>query len=71
MRIRLSQPALLPELLSFLRRAGCIAYYVPDAEELEALLLHRFGAAESRELRALLERWQQRHPDAPAEAWEA
>jgi hypothetical protein len=61
-RIRLSEPALLPDLLAFLRASGCIAYYVPGTEEVEALTPHLFGAEERAEIGRLLARWRDGHP---------
>jgi hypothetical protein len=65
-RIRLSEPALLPDLLAFLRGRGCIAYYVSGTEELEAITPNLFGADEQAELGRLLARWSDEHPSAEA-----
>jgi hypothetical protein len=65
-RIRLSEPALLPDLLAFLRGSGCIAYFVPGTEEVEAMTPHLFGADEQAEIGRLLARWKSEHPSAEA-----
>jgi hypothetical protein len=65
-RIRLSEPVLLPDLLAFLRGSGCIAYYVPGTDEVEALAPHLFGAHEQAEIGRLLARWRSEQPSAEA-----
>lgn len=67
MRIRLSEPALLPDLLAFLRESGCIAYYVAGTEELEAVTPHLFGADERTAVGRLVERWREEHPSVEVE----
>jgi hypothetical protein len=62
MRIKLSDPTLMPELLTFLRSRGCIAYSDEEQKGIEALRPHSFGQNESKELADLLDQWRTRHP---------
>jgi len=61
MRIQLSEPELVPELLSVLRRRGdCIA--TRDGDEIETGIVGSFADGGARELERLLLDWQRRHP---------
>ena len=62
MRIRLSEPDLVPELMSVLRgRGDCIA--ARDGDEIETAIVGSFADGGARELERLLLDWQGRHPD--------
>ena len=65
MRITVTDESLLPDLLSFLRREGCVAYY--EGGGIEAVRPHSFGAQETSELRATVRRWWEEHPEAQIE----
>ena len=45
MKLTLTDESLLPDLLSFLRKEGCVAYY--ESGEVEAVRPHSFGAQEA------------------------
>ena len=62
MRITLTDESLLPDLLSFLRKEGCVAYY--ESGSIEAVRPHSFGEQEASELRAIAKRWWNEHPEA-------
>ncbi len=62
MRITLTNESLLPDLLSFLRKEGCVAYY--EGGGIEALRPHSFGPQEVTELRTIARRWWEEHPEA-------
>jgi hypothetical protein len=62
MKIRLSDPALLGDLLAFLRTEGCVAYY--EGGGVEAVRPRSFGEREAEELRAIVGRWRNEHPEA-------
>ena len=49
MKIKLSDHALLADLLAFLRKEGCVAYY--EGGGIEAVRPHSFGEREAAELR--------------------
>ena len=65
MKLTLTDESLLPDLLSFLRKEGCVAYY--DSGGVEAVRPHSFGAQEATGLRAITERWWAEHPEAQVE----
>jgi hypothetical protein len=65
MKITLTDESLLPDLLSFLRKEGCVAYY--EGGGVEAVRPHSFGAQEAIELRAIAKRWWGEHPEAQME----
>jgi hypothetical protein len=68
MEIRVTDPARLGELLSYLRERGCIAYVVGDqADTIEALVPHLFGRPESAAIGELVTAWQAENPDAVLE----
>jgi anionic cell wall polymer biosynthesis LytR-Cps2A-Psr (LCP) family protein len=62
MLIRVSDESLLPELLSFPRDSGCIAYYSAGADEIEAIYPHVSGEREMHKIRNLLTSWRVDHP---------
>ena len=62
MKLTLTDESLLPDLLTFLRNAGCVAYY--EGGGIEAVRPHSFGAQETIELRAIARRWWEEHPEA-------
>jgi hypothetical protein len=65
MRITLSDEMLLPDLLSFLRKEGCVAYY--EGGGIEAVRPHAFGAQELTELQAIAREWSGEHPETHVE----
>jgi hypothetical protein len=65
MKIKLSDPALLGDLLTFLRKEGCVAYY--EGSGVEAVRLRSFGEREAEELRAIVGRWRNEHPETVIE----
>jgi hypothetical protein len=65
MKITVTGESLLPNLLSFLRSEGCVAYY--EGGGIEAVRPHSFGAQEASELRAIARRWWDEHPEAQME----
>jgi hypothetical protein len=62
MKIKLSNPALLGDLVTFLRKEGCVAYY--EGSGVEAGRPRSFGAQEAQEIRAIVGRWRNEHPEA-------
>ena len=68
MRITLTDESLMPDLLSFLRKAGCVAYY--EGGGIEAVRPHSFGAQEVTELRTIARQWREEHPEAQIEMTE-
>jgi hypothetical protein len=62
MKIKLSHPALLGDLLTFLRQEGCFAYY--EGSGVEAVRPRSFGEREAEEIRAIVGRWRNEHPEA-------
>jgi hypothetical protein len=68
MKLTLMDESLLPDLLSFLRREGCVAYY--ESGSIEAVRPHSFGEHEASELRSIAERWHDEHPEAQIEMTE-
>ena len=68
MRITLTDESLLPGLLSFLRKEGCVAYYEDGG--IEAVRPHSFGAQEVTELRAITRKWWEEHPETHVEVSE-
>jgi hypothetical protein len=65
MKLALTDESLLPALLSFLRKEGCVAYY--EGGGIDAVRPHSFGAQEANELRAIASQWDDEHPDATIE----
>jgi hypothetical protein len=61
MKIKLSDHTLLGDLLTFLRKEGCVAYY--EGNGVEAVRPRSFGERESEELRAIVGRWRNEHPE--------
>jgi hypothetical protein len=64
MKVRLSDPGLVGDLLRFLRERGCIAYVVDDFQTIEVVRPHAVGAAEEAEVRSLVQEWQLANPGA-------
>jgi hypothetical protein len=62
MKIKLSHPALLGDLLTFVRAEGCVAYY--EGSGVEAVRPRSFGEREAEEIRAIVGRWRNEHPEA-------
>jgi hypothetical protein len=62
MKLTLTDESLLPDLISFLRKEGCVAYYQDGG--IEALRPHSFGAQEASELRAIVKQWWEDNPEA-------
>ena len=62
MKITLTDESLLPDLLAFLRKEGCVAYY--EGGGIEAVRPHSFGEQEASELRTVAKRWRNQHPEA-------
>jgi hypothetical protein len=57
-RIRVSDPVRLGELLSYLRARGCIAYVIGEQiDTIEALLPHLFGRHETDAVAELVAAW--------------
>jgi hypothetical protein len=61
MRIKLSDPALLGDLVTFLRNEGYVAYY--EGSGVEAVRPRSFGEREAEEIRAIVGRWRNEHPE--------
>jgi hypothetical protein len=61
MKLTLTDESLFPDLLAFLRKQGCVAYY--ESGGIEALRPHSFGAQEESEIRAIARRWWEEHPE--------
>ena len=53
MKIKLADESLLPDLLAFLRKEGCVAYY--EGGGIEAVRPNSFGEREAAELRVGVE----------------
>ena len=68
MKFTLANESLLPDLLSFLRKEGCVAYY--EDGSIEAVRPHSFGEQETAELRHVVDKWRNEHPEAPMEVLE-
>jgi hypothetical protein len=62
MKIKLSDSALLGDLLTFLREEGCVAFY--EGSGVEAVRPRSFGEREAEEIRAIVGRWRNEHPEA-------
>jgi hypothetical protein len=69
MKIRLSDAALLGDLLAFLCAEGCIAY--AESRTITVIRPDSFGATERNEVEALLERWRASHPRAEPQLTDA
>ena len=65
MKIKLADESLLADLLVFLRGEGCVAYY--ESGGIEAVRLNSFGEREATELRLVVNRWRNEHPEAQIE----
>jgi hypothetical protein len=65
MKIKLVNELLLADLLDFLRREGCVAYY--ESGGIEAVRPHSFGEKEAAELRLSVDRWRNEHPEVQIE----
>ncbi|MGZ6580944.1 MAG: hypothetical protein ACXVFE_08130 [Gaiellaceae bacterium] len=65
MKLTLTDESLLPDLLAFLRNAGCVAYY--EGGGIEAVRPHSFGEQEATELRTISKRWWEEHPEVQIE----
>jgi hypothetical protein len=65
MRITLTDESLMPDLLSFLRKERCVAYY--EGGGIEAVRPHSFGTQEATELRAIVKQWWEENPEAQIE----
>ncbi len=68
MKFILANESLLPDLLSFLRKEGCVAYYEDGG--IEAVRPHSFGEQESGELRQVMDKWRVGQPEAQIEMLE-
>jgi len=64
-KIKLTDESLPPDLLVFLRREGCVAYY--EGGGIEAVRVHSFGEREATELQLVVDRWRNEHPEARIE----
>jgi hypothetical protein len=70
MRVRIGDPALLRDLLDFLRRAECVAEQA-SADTLDVFVPHAPSAGQARrELDLYLATWRARHPDVEADVLE-
>ena len=70
MRVRISDPALLRDLLDFLRRTECVAEQA-SADSLDVFVPHAPSAAQARrEVDVYLATWRARHPGVNAEVFE-
>ena len=65
MKIKLADESLRPDLLAFLRKEGCVAYY--EGGGIEAVRPYSFGEREAAELRLAVNRWRNEHPEAQIE----
>ena len=65
MKIKLADESLLPDLLAFLRKESCVAYY--EGGGIEAVRPYSFGEREAAELRLAVNRWRNEHPEAQIE----
>ena len=65
MKIKLADESPLPDLLAFLRKEGCVAYY--EGGGIEAVRPYSFGEREAAELRLAVNRWRNEHPEAQIE----
>ncbi len=65
MKFTLTDNSLLPDLLSFVRGEGCVAFY--EGGGIEAVRPHSFGAQEASELRTIVKRWWDENPGAQVE----
>lgn len=65
MKIKLADESLRPNLLAFLRKEGCVAYY--EGGGIEAVRPYSFGEREAAELRLAVNRWRNEHPEAQIE----
>jgi hypothetical protein len=65
MKLTLTDESLLSDLLAFLRRAGCVAYY--EGGGIEAVRPHSFGEQEAKKIRTIAKRWWEEHPEAQIE----
>jgi hypothetical protein len=68
MKFTLANESLLPDLLSFLRKEGCVAYYEDGG--IEAVRPHSFGEQEAAELCRVMDSWCDEHPEARIEMLE-
>jgi hypothetical protein len=67
MRVRISDPALLRDLLDFLRRAECVAEQA-NADTLDVFIPQAPSAAQARrEVDLYLASWRARHPGVAAD----
>lgn len=70
MRVRISDSALLGDLLDFLRRTECVAEQA-SADSLDVFVPHAPSAAQARrEVDVYLATWRARHPGVEAEVFE-
>ena len=65
MKLTLTDASLLPDLLAYLRGTGCVAFY--EGGGIEAVRPRSFGEQEAKELRAIVRRWWEEHPEAQIE----
>jgi hypothetical protein len=68
LKVTVTDPVLLPDLLAFVRGAGCFAYY--EGRGIEVVRPHLFGAEEARAVRTIVRRWWDEHPEAQVEMHE-
>ena len=64
MRISVTNPYHLRDLLRFLRARGCIAYATEDSQVIEAFQAHGSGAVDEGGIPDLLEAWLAANPTA-------
>lgn len=66
MRVRITEPALLPGLIDLLLQSGCVAHAVGD-DSCVVVHVHARDAEEAwRELAFFVRAWRTRHPDLAA-----
>jgi hypothetical protein len=62
MKIQLSEPLLLPDLVGFLRDHGCLAYVIEDAATIVATVPDLPDGEDARAIRRLTAQWRFAHP---------
>jgi hypothetical protein len=61
-KIQLSEPVYLPELVSFLRERGCLAYLIEDSATIAATVPDPAEHEDAPTIRGLAEQWRFAHP---------